>query len=79
MEHPLIHNIDHLSLEELQSRINDLTKKLSWAARSGNAQLRGQIQMALDTFMAKYQEKQRALYDEKTKKGSDWADKIDIS
>lgn len=79
MEHPLINNIDHLTLEELQDKINDLTKKLAWAHRSGNANLRMQVQLALDTFTEKYRQKQQALYDEKMKKAPDWSGKIDIS
>lgn len=79
MDHPLINNIDHLSIEELQEKINDLTKKLAIAHRSGNANLRQQVQLALNTFMEKYREKQQALYDEKIRKGPDWSDKIDIT
>jgi len=79
MEHPLINNIDNLSVEELQTRITDLTKKLNWASRAGNAQLRIQIQMALETFRTKYQEKQQAIYDAARKNGPDFSDKIDIS
>ncbi len=79
MEHPLINDIDHLSIDELQDRITDLTKKLSWAQRSGNVHLRSQIQMALTTFMTKYQEKQDAAWAASRKNGPDFSDKIDIS
>jgi hypothetical protein len=79
MEHPLINNIDNLTIDELQSRISDLTKKLNWASRSGNAGLRAQIQMALETFTVKYKEKQMAIYNAANKNGTDFSDKIDIS
>jgi hypothetical protein len=79
MNHPLIPNIDHLTIDELQSRITDLTKKLSIAHRSGNAQLTGQIRMALDTFNSKYQEKIQAVYRTKNKDDPDYSDRIDIS
>lgn len=79
MEHPLISNIDHMTLEDLQSRINDLHKKLNYAIRSGNADLRSQIQLALNTFNNKYKEKQQALWNEKNKNNPDWSDKINIS
>lgn len=79
MEHPLITDIDHLTIDELQSRINDLTKKLAWASRSGNAGLAGQIRLALDTFQAKYQAKQQAIWEEAARKGGDHSDKISIS
>jgi hypothetical protein len=79
MEHPLINNIDNMSLEELQTRITDLNKKLAWSYRTGNAHLSAQIQMALETFNVKYREKEKALYDASRKNGPDYADKIDIS
>ena len=79
MEHPLINNIDHLSLEELQSKISDLNKKLAFAHRSGNAFLCGQIRMAIETYNNKFREKTQKLYDDSRKSGPDYADKIDIS
>lgn len=79
MEHPLINNVDNLTLDELQAKINDLTKKLAWAHRSGNAHLCNQIRMALETFQNKHREKQQALWDSKNKNGPDFSDKIDIS
>lgn len=80
MEHPLINNIDSLTSEELQTKISELTKKLSWASRSGNANLVGQIRMALETFQNKYREKQQAIYDAAAAKGGpDYSDRIDIS
>lgn len=79
MEHPLINNIDHFTMEELQDRVNDLYKKLAFAQRSGNHVLRTQIQMALETFQNKLREKQTALEDQQKRKGTDFSDKIDIS
>lgn len=80
MEHPLINNIDDLSIEDLQSRITDLNKKLNWASKSGNVQLCTQLQLALNTFSAKYREKQQAAYNAALNKGgSDFSDKINIS
>lgn len=79
MEHPLINDISHLNVDELQTRIGELSKKLSWARRY-NAQLATQIQMALETYQNQYNQKQQAIYDAATKKsGVDFADKIDIS
>lgn len=79
IEHPLISNIDHLSVEELQTKINELTKKLGMAHRFGNAMLVQQVRMALDTYTMKYQEKTRELWQQKNNKGPDFSDKIDIS
>lgn len=79
MEHPLINNIDHLTLEELQSKITELNKKLSFAHRSGNAFLCGQIRLAIDSYTTKYQEKIQKMYNDSKKSGPDYSDKIDIS
>lgn len=79
MEHPLIDNIDHLSIEDLQTKIGELNRKLQWAQRSGNAHLSNQIRMAIETFNNKYREKQQAIYDAAKKSGPDFSDKIDIS
>jgi len=78
MEHPLINDADNLNLEELQTRISDLQKKLSWAQRS-NAHLAQQISMALETYNNKYQAKQREIWDAAQKSGADYSDRIDIS
>lgn len=79
MEHPLISNIDNLSIDELQSKISELTKKLTFAHRSGNAHLANQIRMALETFNNKYREKVAETYSKKGKDDPDFSDKIDIS
>lgn len=79
MEHPLITDIDHLTLEELQTRISDLNRKLSFAMRIGNGQLANQIRLALNTFSSKYQEKVEAQYASQNKNGKDFSDKINIS
>lgn len=79
MEHPLINNIDDLNLEQLQERITDLSRKVGIAHRMGNAQLRHQVQMALETYQNKYREKQQASWDDKNNGSADFGDKIDIS
>jgi len=79
MEHPLINNIDDLSMEQLQERITELTRKVSIAHRMGNAQLRHQVQMALETYQNKYRERQQAMWKKDDHSGSDFGDRIDIS
>ncbi len=78
MEHPLISDISHLNSDELQTRITELGKKLAWARRN-NAYLASQLEMALETYNNQYRAKQQEIYDAAMKKGSDFADKIDIS
>jgi len=79
MEHPLINNIDDLSMEQLQERITELTRKVGIAHRMGNAQLRHQVQMALETYQNKYRERQQAQWKNDDNQASDFSDRIDIS
>jgi hypothetical protein len=79
MEHPLIPNIDHLTIDELQTKVTELTRKIGMAHRMGNVQLRAQVAMALETYQNKLREKQQALWDQQRKSGPDYSDKIDIS
>jgi hypothetical protein len=72
MEHPLIENLDNLSLEQLQEKISELTKKLGIALRTGNGHLCNQLRMALESYQNKYNEKQRGS-------GTPFDDVIDIS
>jgi hypothetical protein len=78
MEHPLIPSLDHMTMEELGTKISELNKKLSIAHRSGNAYLCNQIRMAIESHQVKYQEKTQAMFN-KNKPGDNFEDKIDIS
>lgn len=62
MEHPLIGNIDELTIDEITTKISDLNNKLNIVMRSGNGQLCNQIRMALETYQNKYQEKLQSSY-----------------
>jgi hypothetical protein len=62
MEHPLITNVDQLTVDELSQRISDLTKKLQIAQNSGNGHLCHQIRMALETHRNKYLERVQETY-----------------
>ena len=57
MEHPLIPNLDSLTVDQLQEKITELNKKLGIAYRMGNSYLCDQIRMALESYQAKYQAK----------------------
>lgn len=76
MEHPLIGDLSDLSLEELHSKINELHKKLSIAARAGNGNLCDQIRMAIDSYSSKAREIQAKQYADAQKT---FDDKINIS
>ena len=79
MSHPLIENADKLTIEDLQTKLNDLHKKLGIAARTGNGHLCNQIRMAIDTFQNVYNDKLRAQYKKDEKDMDKYTSKIDIS
>ena len=78
MEHPLLPSLDHMTMEELGSKISELNKKLGIAHRMGNAYLCNQIRMAIESHQVKYQEKTQAMFN-KNNPGDNFEDKIDIS
>jgi hypothetical protein len=62
MEHPLIGDINNLTIDELSTKVSELSNKLNIATGTGNAHLCDQIRMALETFRNKYQDKLRESY-----------------
>ena len=59
MEHPLIGNLDTLTVEDLSKKITDLNNKLGIAMRTGNGHLCNQLRMAIESYQNKYNEKTR--------------------
>lgn len=57
MEHPLITNLDQLTIDDLTSKISDLQQKMSWAIRMNHGHMAQQISMALESYQNKYREK----------------------
>lgn len=76
MEHPLIGSLDSLNEEQLVAQINDLNRKLSIAAQTGNGHLCNQIRMAIQSYQSKYQQRIREAAEKST--ASNHADKINI-
>lgn len=72
MKHPFISDLSDKNIEELQSVITGLTKKLSFAYSTQNGPLIQQLHMALESYRSEY----NAKMDELTKKHNT---KIDIS
>ena len=79
MEHPLVQIDPNATLEELQTRINELTSKLSVAIKSGNGHLSSQVRMALETYQTKLQQRQQEEWEKSAKNNPDFGNKIDIS
>ena len=75
MEHPLIGNIDHLTEDELSEKINELSRKLNMAVRSGNGHMCNQLRMAIESFQSKYQQR---LQEARKGQSTNFDDKIDI-
>ena len=72
MEHPLIANLEGLSVDQLTEKISELQKKLGIAYRSGNGYLCDQLRMALESY--------QTMYEKKTRSGpTPFDDVIDIS
>jgi len=55
--HPLISNLEDLKDSEIDSKINDLTKKYF---QSANPDLKRQVSLALDTYKNEQARRQRA-------------------
>ena len=78
MEHPLVGNLDSMTVDELSSKISELNKKLGIAQRMGNGHLCDQIRMAIESHQTKYREKSEAMF-RKNNGGKDFDEIIDIS
>jgi hypothetical protein len=78
MEHPLVGNLDELSIDQLTTQISDLSRKLGIANRTGNAHLCNQIRMALESYQNKYHEKLQSDYAKKLAAAKIDTTKIDI-
>lgn len=76
MEHPLIQNLDDLTIDELAAKVNELSGKLNIAYRTGNGHLCDQIRMAIESYQNKLREKQQKQYSEAQQ---NFNDKIKIS
>ena len=76
MEHPLLEELSQLTLEEVQSKISDLNKKLAFAYQTNNQPIVNQLNL----IMGSYQEVYRKKMDELMPKGDSdkYSDKIDI-
>ena len=54
MEHPFITSLSDKSLEDLQTSISDLTKKLNFAYSMQNGPMIHQLCMVLDSYKKEY-------------------------
>ena len=78
MEHPLIGDISSLTTDELATKLSELNKKLTIAARTGNGHLCNQLRMAIETYQNLYHQRLEEQY-RKQSGDRDFSDKIDIA
>ena len=57
MQHPFIHDLSDKSLEDLQTSITDLMKKLNFAYSMQNGPMIHQISMVLESYKAEHNKK----------------------
>ena len=57
MQHPFINNLSDKSLEDLQTSITDLMKKLNFAYSMQNGPMIHQISMVLESYKAEHNKK----------------------
>lgn len=78
MEHPLIGDISSLTTDELATKLSELNKKLTIAARTGNGHLCNQLRMAIETYQNLYTQRLEEQY-RRQSGDRDFSDKIDIA
>ena len=78
MEHPLIGDISSLTTDELATKLSELNKKLTIAARTGNGHLCDQLRMAIETYQNLYTQRLEEQY-RRQSGDRDFSDKIDIA
>ena len=78
MEHPLIGDISHLSVDELGSKVSELQKKMAIAQRSGNGHLTNQIRMAYESYYNAYQARLQSSYQKEQNGNVNFDNKINI-
>lgn len=74
MQHPFITDLGDKSMEDLQTIINDLTKKLNFAHRSLNGPMINQLRMAIESYQMEYNKRIDEAY-----KKQNIGNKINIS
>lgn len=76
--HPLTPNLTDLSLEELQAKYNELTKKINQSQRLGNSSLMNQLYMILEDYRMEISVRQQKIYDD-INKNPNFKNIIDIN
>jgi len=78
MGHPLTPDLSKLSLEELNSKYNELLKRITYAYRIGQPDMVGQLQLLMQDYQAELQERDRKTLAELEKNSKGFSGIIDI-
>ena len=76
--HPLAPNLSSLSLEELQQKSADLTKRMSMAYRWGNPDMVQQLQMLIEDYQTELRARGDRALEEMQKNSKKFTNIIDI-
>ncbi len=76
--HPLTPDLTGLSMEDLQNKYSDLTKKFLQAQRSGNSNLMHQINLVIDDYRQEISKRNQKMLDD-ANKNANFKNIIDIS
>lgn len=79
MEHPFLSttSLSELTLDEIQSKISDLTSKINFAYQTNNQTLVNQLRMALESYNSARAQKLNDMFPKDN--GDDHTDKISIT
>lgn len=62
MQHPFINDLSDKSLEDLQTTITDLHKKLNFAYRSQNGAMINQLRMVIESYTVEHTKRMDEIY-----------------
>lgn len=62
MEHPFISDLSKLSMDDLQEKITELNKRLTFVARMNNTSMYGQLLMVIDSYNSEYNKRMNEVY-----------------
>lgn len=78
MLHPLAQDLSKLTMEELMSKYNDLSKKYMQTHRMGSGAVLSQMSMLLEDYRQEINTRQRKMLEEAGNKNKNFKNIIDI-
>jgi hypothetical protein len=76
--HPLTPDLSKLNLDELNNKYNDLSNRINFAYRIGNADMIYQLQMLMQDYQMEIQTRNRKALEEMEKNSKQFKNIIDI-